>query len=120
MDKNTTPVELQKCISPTTAGMLEICEKLFRLEENWLTIFSGSLSVFGRETAPGGCRIEKEGIVLTVNVKEASKITSLKFKEKQFRETISGFLGIKAVRIEFVSGRVQRIPQSQNNRQRVR
>lgn len=119
MDKNAAPVELQKCFSPATAGMLEICDKLVRLEKEWLTIFSGVLSAFGRETAPGGCRIENEGVVLTVNVKEASKITSLKFKEKQFRETISGFLGIKVVRVEFIFGRVQRIPYIQNRKQNV-
>lgn len=101
--------EWQKCLPPETAGMLEICGRLTRLEKEWQTLFNGAEEALGRETAPGSCDFEDEGAVLTVNVRNAALLQSMRFKERLFRNKAEQFLGIKIKKIKFAAGKVERI-----------
>ena len=108
-DKIFTPTNLQSCIPSATAGMIEICGRLARLEKEWTALFNGENRALGDATAPGGCSFEENSMILTVNVRDASKLAGIRFKEKFFRETVSRFLGVKIKKVEFVSGRVERV-----------
>ena len=101
--------EWQKCLPPETAGMLEICGRLTKLEKEWQSLFQGSEEALGRETSPGNCSFEDSSAVLTVHVRNAALLQSLRFKEKLFKSRVEGFLGIKIKKIEFAAGMVERI-----------
>lgn len=101
--------EWQKCLPPETAGMLEICGRLTKLEKEWLLLFQGSEEALGRETSPGKCSFEDSSAILTIHVRNAALLQSLRFKEKLFKSKVEKFLGIKIKKIEFAAGKVERI-----------
>lgn len=100
---------LKSCFPKETAAMVDMCNKLTALEKKWQSLFLGQNEALGRQTAITQYIVEEEGITIKIAVTNRALITSLKFREKVFKEVIEQFLGTKINKLVFAAGAVKMV-----------
>jgi len=110
------PELLKCCFSNETVVMVDMCDKLTKLEKCWPELFKGQNEALGKQTAIAQCRLEEDGMTVKIAAANRALLTSLKFKETLFKAAIEKFLEAKVKKIEFTGGCVKRVSSAKEAR----
>ena len=85
---------------------LKLCLKLAELEKQWHEVVGAAAA---ERSSPVSCEFSEEGLLISIHVDSPSVLPALKSRKPLISRSISGYLGIKNVKLEIKVGKVKRL-----------
>jgi len=84
---------------------LKLCLKLAELEKQWHEVVGAAAA---ERSSPVSCEFSEEGLLISIHVDSPSVLPALKSRKPLISRSISGYLGIKNVKLEITVGKVKK------------
>lgn len=84
---------------------LKLCLKLAELEKQWHEVVGAAAA---ERSSPVSCEFSEEGLLISIRVDSPSVLPALKSRKPLISRSISGYLGIKNVKLEITVGKVKK------------
>ena len=84
---------------------LKLCLKLAELEKQWHEVVGAAAA---ERSSPVSCEFSEEGLLISIHVDSPSVLPALKSRKPLISRSISGYLGIKNVKLEIKVGKMKK------------